>query len=388
VFEQWAEKRDDEKTIRLLETFLRAMDDEYDQESPLASDYVLDLAGSHFNTVRLRQTMEAVELDLEIGKVDEANERFNNHRKVELGAGSTIIPAKDFEAWVDVFDHEKNAPLVEFSDPLGKFVGSEFSRDAFISFTGAYSRGKSWWLMEIAYQAVRQKRRAMLFEVGDMSKRQVMMRMGQRASRRPRKDQVVKYPVAFVSKEDGPIIKEREVGAVSARNAYKAWRRMDQTGRFRLSVHSSGSLSAAGVASIVQEGERGGWIPDVIVIDYVDLLAPPKGISDKRDQIDETWKMLRRISQDMHCLVVTATQGDTDSYRKDLIRGGNFSESRTKNDHITAGFGINANDRDKDRGVFRLNWLKRRDDEFSENWQIAVAGCLAIGCPCIVSCDE
>ena len=386
VFEQWADKRDDEKTIGLVEKFLYALDDEYEKESPLASDYVLDLAGRHFNGVRMRQTMEAAELELEIGRVDEAGEKLSDFQRVELGAGSTIVPSQDFDAWVDAYDPDQNKPLIEFPDPFGDFVGGEFSRDSFVSFTGAFARGKSWWMLEVAYRAVKRKRRVLLLEVGDMTRRQVMRRMGQRAARRPRKDMTIDYPVSFDDLSEGPVLEKRTLKAIDVRTAFKAWRKMDVGNRFRLSVHSSGSVSAEKIAAEVSQGEREGWVPDVVVIDYVDLLAPPAGVKDKIEQIDETWKILRRLSQDMHCLVVTASQGDTDSYTKDLIRGKNFSGSRTKNDHTTAGFGINVNDRDKDRGVTRLNWLKRRDDEFSENWQIAVAGCLAIGCPLICSC--
>lgn len=386
VFEQWAEKRDDEKNIQLAEKFLRALDDEYDQESPLASDYVLDLASRHFNKIRMQQTMAAAEADLDLGLVREAGERLTGMRCVELGVGSTIVPGCDFDAWVDAFDAEKIRSLIEFPEPLNRFVEDEFGRDKFVSFTGAYGRGKSWWLLEIAFRAVKQKRRVLLFEVGDMSRRQVMLRMGQRAARRPRKSGEVNYPVAFDNLEDGPIIEQRQMEAVDVRKAYKAWRQLDSAGRFRLSVHSSGSVSAEQIVGQIEIGERAGWVPDAVVIDYVDLLASPRGVQDKREGIDETWKRLRRLSQDMHCLVVTATQGDAASYRANLIRGGNFSDSRTKNDHVTAGFGLNVNEQDRDRGVMRLNWLKRRDGEYSENWQIAVAGCLAIGCPCMKSC--
>ena len=90
-------------------------------------------------------------------------------------------------------------------------------------------------------------------------------------------------------------------------------------------VHSSGSLSAEQLAAHVANGEREGWVPDVIVLDYADLLALPSGM-EKREGIDETWRRLRRLSQDFHCCVVTATQGDAASYRASLIRAGNFSE--------------------------------------------------------------
>ena len=385
MFQQWAEKRTDEETIRLAEQFLNALSDEYEREDKLASDYVLDLAGRHFNAVRMKRLMEEVETDLELGQVEDAGERLQSFLRVELGLGSVCFPSQEFELWVDAFDLEQSRPLIEFPNPFGEFVGDVFSRDSFVSITGAFGRGKSWWLQDIAFRAVRQKRRVLLVDCGDMTRRQVLRRMGQRAARRPKRTMDVKWPVRFETVEAGPIIEKRKLEAVDARQAWRAWSRLDRVGRFRLMVHSSGSLSAEQLASHVASGEREGWVPDVIVLDYADLLALPPGM-EKREGIDETWRRLRRLSQDYHCCVVTATQGDAASYRASLIRAGNFSDSRTKNDHVTAAFGLNVGDEDRDRGVTRVNWLKRRDDECSENWQIAVAGCLAIGCPLMVSC--
>lgn len=385
TFQEWAEKRTDEETIRLAERFLNVLNDEEEREDRLASDYVLDLAGRHFNAVQMKRMMEEVEADLELGRIEDATERLQSFRRVELGLGSTCSPAREFELWVDAFDPEQSRSLIEFPGPFGKFVGNTFARDSFVSITGAFGRGKSWWLQDIVYRAVRQKCRVLMVDCGDMTRRQVLKRMGQRAARRPKKVADVRWPIRFDTIEEGPIIEKRRLEAVDARQAFRAWSRLDQIGRFRLMVHSSGSLSAEQLASYIENGEREGWVPDVVVVDYADLLALPGGM-EKREGIDETWRRLRRLSQDYHCCLVTATQGDAASYRANLIRAGNFSDSRTKNDHVTAALGLNVGDEDRDKGVTRVNWLKRRDDEYSENWQVAVAGCLAIGCPLMLSC--
>jgi len=385
TFQEWAEKRTDEETIRLAERFLNVLSDEEDREDRLASDYVLDLAGKHFNTVQMKKAMEEIETDLELGRVEDGAERFRAFRRVELGIGSICAPAKEFELWVDAFDPEQSSSLIDFPYPFGRFVGNAFARDSFISITGAFGRGKSWWLQDIAFRAIRQKRRVLMVDCGDMTRRQVLKRLGQRAARRPKEAMEVKWPIRFETIEEGPIIEKRRLEAIDARRAYRAWSRLDRIGRLRLMVHSSGSLSAEQLATHVANGEREGWVPDVIVVDYADLLAAPRGM-EKREGIDETWRRLRRLSQDYHCCVVTATQGDAASYKANLIRAGNFSDSRTKNDHVTAALGLNVGEEDRDKGITRVNWLKRRDEEFSENWQIAVAGCLAIGCPLMVSC--
>ena len=387
LFDNWAERHDGDKEVDLVEKFLSVLSDEYDREGSLASDYVLDLAGRHFNTVKLRQFKESLEIELDNGDVDAAQERLSQFRRVELGVGSIVTPGKDFDVWLDAFDFEKAAPLVQYPDPLGSWLGDTFSRDSFVSFVGAFGRGKSWWLLDLSYRAVKQRRRVGLFETGDMSCRQVMKRMGMRAARRPKRDETVAIPKKFETKEEGPIIERRKLKGLDARTAYKAWKRIDGNERLRLSVHSSGSVSAEQIASVVADWQREGWVPDLIVLDYVDLLAHPKGTTEKREGIDETWKMLRRISQELHCCVVTATQADANSYSKELLGAGNFSDSRTKNDHVTSSIGLNLRDTDRQMGVMRLNWLKRRDESYMESRQISVAGCLSIGCPAIVSCE-
>jgi len=387
VFETWAEKQKDEKVIGTVEKFLYVLDEEYERQDPLSSDYILDLASNHFNMVRIRNTFENVEVELEHGNVGVAEELLGVRKKVELGTGAIIVPSDDFDVWANAFDPDQLKPLVVFPDPLGAFIGNDFGRDTFVSFTGAFSRGKSWWLMEIAYRAMMQKRRVMLFETGDMAERQIIHRLGQRAARLPRWNREIKYPVKYDDYKEGPIIEGRSLVGIELRSAFRAWRKSDPMGRLRLSVHPSTSLTADQLCGVVRRAEEQGWVPDVIVIDYVDLLAPPKGIREKRDQIDETWKILRRLSQELHCCVVTASQGDALSYKAKVIRGGNFSDSRTKNDHITGGLGINVSDADKEQGVMRLNWMKRRDADFVEGTQIAVAGCLPIGCPMIRACE-
>jgi hypothetical protein len=48
--------------------------------------------------------------------------------------------------------------------------------------------------------------------------------------------------------------------------------------------------------------------------------------------------------------------------------------------------GINQTDpEEKDLGVMRLNWIKLRDEDFSEKAVVWVAGCLSIANPIIRS---
>ena len=52
---------------------------------------------------------------------------------------------------------------------------------------------------------------------------------------------------------------------------------------------------------------------------------------------------------------------------------------------MTGMVGINATEKEKDRGITRLNWVVLREKAFSSYRCVYVAGCLAIAHPAIKS---
>lgn len=149
--------------------------------------------------------------------------------------------------------------------------------------------------------------------------------------------------------------------------------------KLRLSVHSNSSMTVQGLRVELAEWYRkDNWVPDVVIIDYADILAPPMGVADTRDQINATWKQLRRMSQELCCLVVTATQADTASYDVQTVSMKNFSEDKRKNAHVTGTVGINQTAAEADIDVTRLNWVNVRDGDMKANQCVHVAGCRAL----------
>jgi spore coat polysaccharide biosynthesis protein SpsF (cytidylyltransferase family) len=52
------------------------------------------------------------------------------------------------------------------------------------------------------------------------------------------------------------------------------------------------------------------FVPNVIVVDYADILAPENLKLEGREKHDETWKMLKNLASSRNCLVITATQSN------------------------------------------------------------------------------
>jgi hypothetical protein len=242
-----------------------------------------------------------------------------------------------------------------------------------------------------------QRRKVAFFAVGDMGQDEMIQRLMIRSTRHPEKACSVEVPISIESNDGAPSIETKTKKFISDLNWQKSWisckKTMTQRVRskesfFRLSVHPSDSISVDGITSIVKGWSRDGWVPDVIVIDYADILLPPTGSIkfDSRHQIDSTWKRLRSLSNSLNCLVVTATQSDAASYDVKTISKRNFSEDKRKLAHVNGMIGINQTSEEEDIGVFRLNWVVARRGKNKSNRCVYTAGCLDLGNPAVLSC--
>lgn len=156
--------------------------------------------------------------------------------------------------------------------------------------------------------------------------------------------------------------------------------------RFKLSTHANGTLSVKEIYSLLDLWERqDDFVPDMIVIDYADLLAAET--REFRHAQNEIWKGLRGLSQAKHCLVITATQADAKSYEQERLKLSNFSEDKRKYAHVTAIYGLNQDPqgREKELGIMRINELVVREAEFSSTREVTVLQSLNTGQPCLTS---
>lgn len=394
IFESWADGKDAE-TTSLVDRFLAGLSDQYEAEAAAVNqDYTVDAAAAYFHRVQLERLAEGVQAALDVGQVDKADKLASNFNKVDFAPGAEVRVLADMEAVRSAFEAAEEV-LVEYPGPLGAFFGPQLCRDSFISFIAPEKRGKTWWLQDIAWMALGQRRRVAFFEVGDMSQNQIMRRFMIRAANRPLRPCTLQVPNAIYppAAENAPAevtYDERTWDdSLTWQTAWAACEKRMRTGRgdgLRLVCRPTSTLTVGGMRSILEGWQqRDGWTPDVLVVDYADILAPPSGVADTRDQINATWKQLRALSQEFHCCLVTATQADAASYTQARITRSNFSEDKRKLAHVTGMVGINATDEEKKAGLVRLNWVVLREGEFSENQCVHVAGCLGIARPAMFS---
>lgn len=256
----------------------------------------------------------------------------------------------------------------------------------------------TFWLQEIAWRAVVQGRRTAFFEIGDLSEDQIMERLNVRMAGRPYeptpKDEPILYPLELkrVGKRMKVVKTEtyRFHKALTEKEEWRAVRRWRRKVRdpnlFRVETHPNDTLSVSGLESTLRRWERGGWVPDVICLDYADLIAAPPGYqAESREAINHNWKRMRSICQQFHCLFVTATQTNASSYGAKTLGMSHFSEDKRKRGHTTATVGINQDDKEKEQQIQSLNIFARRKGKYNPLRKVYVAGCLELAQVAVVS---
>lgn len=373
--------------------------------SQIASDYMVDLIGEYRDLVTITRECDLAKAEAEAGNTDKARERLHNVGSCKLGPGTAIDLFTSQEAVFSSFEEGGGAELFRYPDGVGRFfsgVGA-LERDSFLAFLAPVKSGKTFWLMDMAWRAIKARNRVAFFQVGDLSERQIKQRFlimnagwPYRSRSWPAK---VRYPVEIEKpKKKGEHAKvKHEVKTFDKpldRN--KAWAAceslMNEEVRskqvyFRMGVYPNFSMSVDDLKSQLKEWEHDGWSPDVVVVDYADLLLPPHDKARLKgwEQVDIVWRQLRALSQERHCMLLTATQSNAAGFRKETLDRTNFSGSARTLAHATGVVGINAVGPEKDKGICRLNWIALREGDFSSWRCVHVAQCLSLCNPCVLS---
>lgn len=403
MYESWSEKHKDKDSIQLVEKFLSSLSKE-SINNPINPELVMDIAQEYFNRVKLFRLRDTVESNLDAGQVGKAEEAVGRHQRLEIGSDATEDLFIDRMAIQTAFSG-RTRPLITYPYGLGLFFSTSLQREDFVAFEGPDKCGKSFWLTDIAYRAMLQRNKVAFFECGDMSRDQLKMRFMVRVSKHPyispgyKWPYILRYPIEInknKNPETYPEIVFQEMKFDKPLEPEQAWRACEKVmmdrvkskeSYFKLSCHPNSSINVKGIESIMDGWGRSGWFPDVVVIDYADILDVPFGSrkQESRDQTNITWKQLRALAQKRHCLVITATQSDSDAYKSKILDRHNFSEDKRKLSHVTGMVGINVTDEEKSLGLCRLNWIVLREGEYNSKIPCYVAQCLPMGQPAVRS---
>lgn len=347
---------------------------------------------------------------------------------------------------------ETYQPVVSYPGALGEMLNPHLIRGGFVTFLAPEKRGKSFLLLDIAMRGIRQKANVAYFEAGDMTEAQVLRRIGMYIAQRSDKEmncreryrpvgdclfnqndtctrpdrncdhgihEYEKADLGMFKKDPMPILidwyekypdyepcdsthcTERKgvvwikkvkrcrplTGEQAAKKLHQFFGKYKR--RFKLTTYSAGTLTVSEMKRVLNAWEkRDGFIPDIIIVDYADILSADDGkTSEFRHRQDHVWKSLRGLSQERHALVISATQADAASYTKGRLSLSNFSEDKRKLAHVTAQYGLNQDPDgvEKSIGILRVNEIVVREGAFSPNNEVCILQDLAVARPFLES---
>jgi len=295
-------------------------------------------------------------------------------------------------------------------------------------------RGKTWWLMELAAQAALSGLKVVFISL-EMTWEQIAERLYKRISGLGDVDEKIIYPCFdCLSNQDGSCLKKERKGkrrllledgalpmfstkldyepctycrdnglkdyiAATWFNKYKVKKltklRAKQyasgfTGMYgenlRLIAYPANTANTLDIKRDLDELEYlEGFIPAVVVIDYADILKPEVSGLVGRERTNETWMMLKNISQSKHCLVVTGTQSTRKSIYKYQVMQDDTSEDIRKIAHCDVMLTLNQTPVEEECGIMRLGVAVHRHKRTHERQNVLVIYSTEVGQPLLDS---
>lgn len=297
----------------------------------------------------------------------------------------------------DAFNEEAEE-LFSFPGEAAQRVMGRFSRTDFVAFAAPPKRGKTWWLMKLATTAAKYGLNV-LFVSLEMPKPQAIRRLWQQVtgtSRRGEDAVNARFEVGangryYVSSPEVPTTQvdtRPEVIAELQERFRTYWR-----GRLEIRCWPTQTLTVPMLERELKDMavyER--FTPDVVVLDYADIMRSNNTRLDERDRLNEIWAGLRGMAQDREILIATASQtgratvnGARDADDADL------AEDIRKLAHVTKLLVINQTLEERAQGIYRISNNTTRD-EAAATTQLVCTSMLAIGepmmdCRLLSECD-
>jgi replicative DNA helicase len=372
----------DETQIELIEKFLSGLSDSYIKKN-FNLQYALDKAELYFRTRQIELHRDNIVALLMRNEIDEAEKEIATFKRVTRPSTVGIDILNDN---INKYLNEEYEKLFSLPGDLGKLVGT-FHRGDFVAVAGPAKRGKTWWLILFAMESFFAELNILYFDL-ESTESKMLNRFYTHMSGQPKNKEIISLPYF----DENNFIQQRKVkkegltGKIINKKREQL-KQMVAKGSIRLMNAAQYSINVTDIKVILDNLEYyHNFIPDVIIIDYGDILSPEKYYEgkDERHRINRTWGSLRSLAQEKHCLVVTGTHTNKLTFKKDIEQG-DLSEDIRKMAHITHGIALNQTTEDKKQSLMRIGVIALREEEFFVDEEVIVLQCLKIGQPYIDS---
>lgn len=342
-----------------ISDFLTSISREWEQQEVNNVQFAVSQAITYLKSRSLEVLREQLE---NITTPLQGEQIVANYKRVSPLTGEGVNVLHDSTAVVSAFMQEDET-LFRFSKALGEVAGN-FHRGDFVAFVAPMKRGKTWYLWHTAETAVFHGYKV-LFITLEMTQNQMIRRAWQSLVGAPITNEEILYP-RFRKKGDKYVIEhERQmrkgININKIESLQKILRRQARTGDVRI-VSFPAATSVDDIDAVVDTfSYYENFVPDVVIIDYADLLTPGRAFrGDYRHGIDHIWKRLRRMAQERNLLMVTVSQSDRSSFNTDITES-SIAEDIRKLAHVTCMLGLNQTPEEAKNGIMRVKQIAIRE---------------------------
>ena len=387
IFENNKSQLHDKARIEMIDTFLGSISEEFVEDETYNVDYHVDKTVQYFKSQSLDLLIDQIKSAKLSNDYTRAEAAIANYKRAEKNIVSGIDVWSDKDSHLDALRSKgEEEALIRFAGDLGKLI-RPWCRKELVVWMAPGKRSKSWWLIECSLIASFNKLNVCFFSF-EMTREQILARIQQRItgcffSKDGEAEREYEMPFFDANYDINRVVhKRKEIKkAVNAKGVLKKVRdveRFTRSKRFKLFDAPSNSTKATDISLILDNYEHyEGFVPDVILIDYPDILKYESN-KETRHAINDTWLTLRAISQERNCLVVVVSHTNKATLDRD-VKASDFAENSAKVNHITQALSINQSEEDIDNGIQRISVLADRFENFNPKWEAVVTQCLDIG---------
>lgn len=363
-------------------TFIEKLDEKYNSKRNDA--YAIQEAIKYLKSRNLQNLSQDIEAYITSGDIDKAESLITRYRKVEKESGESVDLLNDADIVRESFTEEQDK-LFSFNGAYGRLVG-DIHREDFVAFLASMKVGKTFTLIDCGIEALKNGLNVVMFSL-EMSRTNMIKRVWKSLSGQVTEDIEITVP-EFVQEGEKYRVEEKTVhkkasSILEVEKKQKSLKRLFRGGNLKIFAEPAYSMTVEKLETKLDDLNHNGFIPDVIIIDYADIMLPSNSRLDYRNQLDDIWKRLRAMAQKRKCAVFTASQASRGAINKEATAD-MISEDIRKLAHVTSMVSISKDEYCKNHSLAMFSQLAVREGEPITERVIATQ-CLSLGRPVLDS---
>uniref|UniRef100_A0A6M3IRX5 Putative helicase n=1 Tax=viral metagenome TaxID=1070528 RepID=A0A6M3IRX5_9ZZZZ len=413
----------EEAEVKIIEDLLSEVSTKYEHKEQVNVEYLVDQVMLYFRQRELEITASNIQVLVKKGDINGAEEQIVNYRKVAKVTHSSI-DLKNDDSIAALFK-SKERPFFQLTGKLGQLVGP-MEKGHFVAIAGAFKSGKSWFLQEIGIEGILNRLKVVEFslEMMEMNKRdRIYKRL---VSADSRESKWYRYPVFDCTyNQDGSCEQGERTNNIrlldnvdtippfnhnmeyrpctwckdNDSRSYSIdtwWEESERPpydfiqvtktikaiplDNYRIKVFPRFSANFSDIERELDMFEYiDGFIPDIILIDYLDILAPESRKKDSIEEADETWKAAARLAGKRKSLVISVTQLNREADEKAHIKRSHMAGWIGRLGHVDKMIKLAQIPSDVKRGILRVGKMVDRHEEVDETLYCWVLQNLKLG---------